>query len=75
MERLEGTKENETNTILAVNKTTKYPVTGTGKVQVAWWDVTSEACERAATLPALPQLYLTAHFPPHGLYWGSFKND
>lgn len=36
MERLEGTKENETNTILAVNKTTKYPVTGTGKVQVAW---------------------------------------
>jgi hypothetical protein len=36
MDRLEGTKENETNAILAVNKTTKYPVTSTGKVQVAW---------------------------------------
>jgi hypothetical protein len=62
-----------------VNKTTKYPVTSTGKVQVAWWDVNSEACEGAATLPALTQL-LSNFTPqlisqPHGLYWGSFKNE
>lgn len=36
MDRLEATKENETNAILAVNKTTKYPVRSTGKVQAAW---------------------------------------
>lgn len=36
MDRLDGTKENETNAILAVNKTIKYPVIGTDKVQAAW---------------------------------------
>jgi len=76
MERLEGTKENETNAILAVNTTTKYPVTSTGKVQAAWWDVSSESCKRAATLPTLAQL-LSNFTPqlisqPHGLY---FKNE